>query len=73
MAKTTKMIALIGGAACLALLSAAVAGNTRALAAPPVLEVPVACELGRDCFIQFYVDRDAQSGVKDYRCAGLTY
>jgi hypothetical protein len=73
MTKTTKIIALIAGAACLAVLSVVVAGNTRALAAPPVLEVPVACELGRDCFIQFYVDRDAQSGVKDYRCAGLTY
>lgn len=44
-----------------------------ALAAPPALDIPVACELGRDCFIQFYVDRHAGPGISDYTCAGLTY
>ena len=45
----------------------------RALAAPPALDVPVACKLGRDCFIQFYVDRDAGTGIADYHCGALTY
>ena len=57
---------------CLASLSAVAAENSRA-AAQPVLDIPVGCELGRDCFIQFYVDRNESTGIEDHRCAGLTY
>lgn len=37
------------------------------------LSLPIACEPGRDCFIQNYVDRDASDTAKDYRCGTLTY
>jgi murein DD-endopeptidase MepM/ murein hydrolase activator NlpD len=37
------------------------------------LRLPVACEIGRDCFIQHYVDRDPSPGVSDYQCGTLTY
>jgi hypothetical protein len=37
------------------------------------LKVPVACEIGRTCFIQHYVDRAAGPGAEDYRCGTLTY
>ena len=37
------------------------------------LRLPVACEIGRDCFIQHYVDRDPSPAVSDYQCGTLTY
>ncbi|HXG78447.1 MAG TPA: M23 family metallopeptidase [Methyloceanibacter sp.] len=37
------------------------------------LELPVACAVGTDCFIQQYVDRDKAAGVQDYACGGETY
>lgn len=40
---------------------------------PPLLELPLACELGRTCFIQNYVDADPSSGAKDYECGSLSY
>jgi murein DD-endopeptidase MepM/ murein hydrolase activator NlpD len=42
-------------------------------ATPPRLRVPVACEIGRTCFLQHYVDRAAGPGSRDYRCGTLTY
>lgn len=39
----------------------------------PSLAFPLACELGRTCEIQHYVDRDPGPGVKDYRCGSKTY
>jgi hypothetical protein len=42
-------------------------GADKLAAAPPALDIPVACDLGGDCFIQFYVDRDVQEGIADYR------
>jgi hypothetical protein len=39
----------------------------------PVLTSPIACDLGRDCFIQQYVDHDPTTGAFDYRCAPLSY
>lgn len=36
--------------------------------APPILSFPVACELGRTCEFQHYVDRDPGPGTRDYRC-----
>lgn len=41
--------------------------------ARPLLGFPMACELGRTCEIQHYVDRDPGPGVKDYRCGTMTY
>ena len=39
----------------------------------PSLALPLACELGRTCEIQHYVDRDPGPGVKDYRCGTMSY
>jgi hypothetical protein len=45
------------------------------VAAPeaPVLAFPLACEPGRTCEIQHYVDRDPGPATKDYRCGLQTY
>lgn len=37
------------------------------------LGLPVACEMGKTCFIQNYVDHQSGSGYKDYQCGHLTY
>ena len=44
-------------------------------AAPEGLKLafPLACEIGRTCEVQHYVDRDPGLGVKDYRCGRRTY
>lgn len=39
----------------------------------PVLALPIACEPGRNCFIQNYVDADPSSAARDYQCGSLTY
>jgi hypothetical protein len=39
----------------------------------PVLTLPIACDLGKDCFIQQYVDVLPGEGVKDYRCGIASY
>lgn len=54
---------------------AGLAGVTVAHAAPeaPVLGLPLACQVGRTCEVQHYVDRDPGPGVRDYRCARRTY
>lgn len=36
-------------------------------------KMPVACELGRTCYIQNYVDIDPTPSAKDYRCGTLSY
>lgn len=38
----------------------------------PRLAFPVACEIGRSCEIQHYVDRDPGPGLLDYRCGRRT-
>jgi murein DD-endopeptidase MepM/ murein hydrolase activator NlpD len=44
-----------------------------ASAASPQLVFPLACEIGRTCEIQHYVDRDPATGaVKDYHCGPRT-
>ena len=56
-------------------------GASAALAAPvtaqppgaPSLAFPVACQPGRTCEIQHYVDRDPGPGVRDHRCGTMTY
>ena len=47
-------------------------GGVRAQPAPS-LSLPIACALGKDCFIQQYVDVDPGPGVKDYRCGIASY
>ncbi|HEY8618098.1 M23 family metallopeptidase [Phenylobacterium sp.] len=37
------------------------------------MALPIACELGRTCEVQNYVDLDAGPGVKDYRCGTAAY
>lgn len=44
-----------------------------AQAAPPVLELPIQCLLGVDCFIQNFVDHDGGPGWRDYACGTLSY
>ena len=41
--------------------------------AEPRFGWPVACTLGKDCFIQNYVDADPGPGRADFRCGPLTY
>ena len=48
--------------------NAAVAGQN-----PPMLSLPIACNLGKDCFIQQYVDVDPGDSAKDYRCGTAVY
>ncbi len=44
-------------------------------AEPPGLrfELPVACEIGRDCMVQNYLDHDTGPGARDYACGTLVY
>ena len=56
-----------------ALAAAAAPALTRAAPHAPKLAFPLACEIGRTCEIQHYVDRDPGPGVKDYRCGRRTY
>lgn len=54
----------------------ALLGAWRAQAAPagaPELSLPIACEPGKSCEVQSYVDRDPGPGVLDYRCGHRTY
>lgn len=44
-----------------------------ALAAGIELGLPIACEIGRNCWVQNYVDHDPSAAVKDYACGGQTY
>ncbi len=37
------------------------------------LSLPIACQLGRDCFIQQYADTDPGPGARDYRCGNASY
>jgi murein DD-endopeptidase MepM/ murein hydrolase activator NlpD len=55
-----------------------VAGTTlgfisNAIAQNIQLGMPIACELGRTCYIQNYVDIDPSPSARDYKCGTLTY
>jgi len=39
----------------------------------PRLAFPVACDIGKTCEVQNFVDRDPGPGAKDYRCGSQTY
>lgn len=64
-------LATLTAIACAAAL--APAGTLSAAPPPPALALPLACEPGKTCEIQNYVDRDAGPGAMDYRCAHRTY
>jgi hypothetical protein len=56
----------------------AIAGTTfgfisNAIAQNIQLGIPIACELGRTCYIQNYVDTDPSPSANDYKCGTLTY
>lgn len=40
---------------------------------PPLFGMPVACEVGRSCFIQNYVDSDPAPSARDYACGSRSY
>lgn len=46
---------------------------TRAKAEEFALEMPIRCDVGRECFIQNYVDVDPTPGHRDYTCGRLAY
>ncbi len=52
---------------------AALSCSGAAFAQDVSLRLPVACEIGRTCFIQHYVDRDPSPAAQDYQCGTLTY
>ena len=37
------------------------------------LSLPVGCEVGRNCFVQNYVDHDPSSSYRDFSCGARTY
>lgn len=53
------------------LLAGAIAAAVPAVAKPPVLDLPLECELGKTCYIQQYVDRDPGPGQRDFACGAL--
>lgn len=55
------------------LLAAAAQAQEASPSGDIALRLPVACEIGRTCFVQNHVDRDPAGGVRDYRCGTLTY
>lgn len=60
-------VALLSGAAMLALAAVpAAAGDLK-------LALPVACEIGRDCFVQNFFDHDPGPERRDYACGSLSY
>ncbi len=60
----------IFGLAAVVALAAWAAG---AAAQEPVLDLPVACRVGADCWLVNFVDRDPGPGRADFRCGALSY
>lgn len=54
-------------------MAGVVAAATAGKAEPLQLSLPVACEPGRTCFVQSFVDVDPGPGVRDWRCGAATY
>ena len=44
-----------------------------ATAPRPAFALPLACQIGRTCEIQHYVDRDPSPAVRDYKCGRRSY
>lgn len=62
---------VLGGGILAALALAS--GVSTAMAAPPVLSLPVGCTIGVGCEIQNYADNDTGRQASDFACGGLTY
>ena len=61
---------------CLTLLpdhSSAAEENVVPESPPPSLSMPIECDIGKDCFIQNYVDHANGPAYKDYTCGSLSY
>jgi murein DD-endopeptidase MepM/ murein hydrolase activator NlpD len=58
--------ALLAGIAMAVTAVPAAAGDLR-------LALPVACEIGRDCFVQNFFDHDPGPERRDYACGSLSY
>lgn len=56
-----------------ACLLVTILGSTRASADPLRLQLPLACEPGRTCFVQYYVDRDPGPAARDFTGGSQTY
>ena len=41
--------------------------------APPSLVLPIACDIGKTCFVQNYVDADPGPGSRDFTCGTRSY
>lgn len=48
-------------------------GLTSSHASGPRFDVPILCDLGRDCFIQNYFDHDPTPDWRDHGCGRLSY
>lgn len=59
--------------AAFAVLAASAPALSRAAAEGPKLSFPLACQIGRTCEVQHYVDRDPGPGAVDYHCGHRTY
>jgi len=68
-----KVLTLPGLAAAAFVVAAPLAPSATGAPGQPALSFPLACELGRTCEIQHYVDRDPGPGTRDYRCGLQTY
>ncbi len=53
-------------------LSTSAIDQTSARQPALVLEIPIECVVGKDCFIQQYVDIDPGSGARDHTCGAAT-
>ncbi len=56
-----------------AALAVALISATAHAADAPTLDLPLACTLGRDCYVQQYVDRKPGPGAADWHCGLLAY
>lgn len=68
-----KLSVLPFGATALTLCTLAIGLPASSQADRPQFGFPVACEPGRTCEIQHYVDLDPGPGTRDYRCGLQTY
>lgn len=61
--------------AALVVLSSLGAARAAPEATPPrpVFALPLACQMGRTCEVQHYVDRDPGPAVRDYKCGRRSY
>src|SRR5580765_6359429 len=59
--------------ALFALAALAPVVGSRAGPEGPKLAFPLACQIGRTCEVQNYVDRDPGPGALDYHCGHRTY